>query len=133
MRLGRAADAVQLYRSFVLERSTSWMRAELPVIYRTNFVTALLLSQVPLGAQNTLHEIREIDHPSVVRLRETFDRWKRSLSLWQRLGWTIGLPPNVPIELDFTPGEFVDPPAAPARNSSATASSPNQRTQKLAP
>ncbi|MCA9174863.1 MAG: hypothetical protein KDB14_10310 [Planctomycetales bacterium] len=113
LRLGRTADAIRVLRSFVLAPGCTCMRPELPVIYRANFATSLLLGGLALGVRYTLAEFAEKDHPSVVRLRDAMRRWEQGLSWWQRLGWRCGLAPAVPIAIDFVPGEFVDPRATP--------------------
>ncbi len=120
MRIGRTTDAIRILRSLMLPSGCTWMNPDLPVIYRTNFSTALLLEGLALGARNTLIEIKEKEHPSVVRLRNSVLKWENSLSWWQRLCWRMCLPPDAPIMIDFVPGEFVDrlsipvvtPPAA---------------------
>ncbi|MEQ9407099.1 MAG: tetratricopeptide repeat protein [Fuerstiella sp.] len=109
LRLGRAEDAVRTFRALVVPSGCTWMNKELPVHYRTNFSTALLLAGLPLGAKETLHEIPEKYHPSVLRLQAALASWVRGLSWWQRLNWKMGLAPDVPVRLDFLPGEFADP------------------------
>lgn len=124
MRLGRNEDALLLFRSLVLVPGGTWMKRDLPVIYRTNFCTVLLLTGRVSGCWDTLAEIDEKDHPSVVRLRETLDRWRRSLKGWSWLIWKMGSDPAVPVKLDFEPGEFHEPPSA-----SATTPSQEQTAQ----
>ena len=113
LRLARAEDALRVFRSLVLSAGGIWMKPELPVIYRSNFATSLLLRGNYLGVRQTLSEIPERTHPSVVRLLNSVSRWENSLTWWQRLGWRVGLAPDVPIKLDFSPGDIVDPLAAP--------------------
>ncbi len=120
MRLGRVDDAVRVFRSLVLQPGCTWMKAELRIIYRMNFATALLLAKNPLGLLDTIHEVREQDHPSVMRLRETLHQWEKSLSLWQLLGWRVGIIPAVSITIGFLPGEFVDPLTVTATTLSTT-------------
>ncbi|MCA9111355.1 MAG: hypothetical protein KDA52_15485 [Planctomycetaceae bacterium] len=115
MRLGRVADAVQLYRSLVLMQGCTWMNPELPVIYRTNFATSLLLSGRKTGGLEALLEIREPDHPSVVRLREAFQKWEQNLTWGQWLLWKFGVDPKSPVTLAFAPGDFAEPPPEPRR------------------
>ncbi len=110
MRLGRIDDAIRVFRSLVLPSGCIWMKPELPVIYRVNFATALLLSQRPLGVRDTLCEMHEQDHPSVVRLRDALHAWEKHLPAWQRLLWKVGYTPSVPICISFVPGEFVEGP-----------------------
>ncbi|MFY9256803.1 MAG: hypothetical protein WAO83_25345 [Fuerstiella sp.] len=115
MRLGRNADALKTFRSFVMQSGCTWMKRELPVVYRTNFVTAILLSNLPNGVRDTLAEISEKDHPSVMRLQDAVNAWQKSLSWWQKLNWKLGVVPAVPLTIDFVPGQFIDSlPASPA-------------------
>lgn len=116
MRLGRLADAVRIYRLLVLHSGSTWMNVGLPVIYRTNFSTALLLAGLIPGAVSALNEIDQEDHPAVIRLRHAIGNWELSLSVWQRLNWKLGLAPDIPVELPFAPGDFVDPRAAPGND-----------------
>ena len=109
MRLGRHASALKTLRALVVQSGCTWMKRELPVIYRTNFVTAVLLSNLPNGVRETLFEIPETSHPSVIRLQDVLTAWQKSLSWWQRLNWKMGVAPAVPISLYFVPGDFVDP------------------------
>lgn len=120
MRLQRASDAVQVLRPLVLEPGSTWMKRDLPVIYRTNFATALLLGGHKLGGRDALIEIGERAHPSRVRLADALRLWERELSWWQRLLWKLGVEPDLPVTIDFLPGDFVDPlesaSKAPARS-----------------
>lgn len=109
LRLGRAEDALRIFRSLVLAAGNTWMKRDLPVVYRTNFCTALLLTGRAAGCWDALTEIDERDHPSVVRLRETLDRWRRGLKGWSWLVWKMGSDPSVPVTLDFVAGDFGDP------------------------
>ncbi len=108
MRLGRAEEAVRLFRSLVLTPNCTWMKADLPVIYRTNFSTALLLAGMPLGARETLAEIAEKSHPSVVRLQQALNSWEQQLGLWQRFCLKLGLAPEAAVAVTFLAGDFVD-------------------------
>lgn len=108
MRLGRIEDALRVFRSLVLAPGSTWMKRDLPVVFCTNFCTVLLLAGHPAGCFDALSEIADRNHPSVVRLRQTLDRWQRTLPFWSWLIWKLGSDPSVPITLDFAPGEFTD-------------------------
>lgn len=112
MRLGRYDAAVKTLRSLVLQSGCTWMKADLPVIYRTNFATALLLANLPGGVRETLSGVKEKDHPSVLRLQNSLDVWQKRLSWWQPFNWKFGVAPAVPITIDFEPGDFFDPLSA---------------------
>lgn len=113
MRMGRVDDAVQLYRSLVLMSGCTWMMPNLPVIYRTNFATALLMSGRRIGCLDCLLEITERDHPSVVRLRKALRDWEHGFDWRQWLCWKIGVEPRVPVALSFPPGDFFEPDSSP--------------------
>jgi pentatricopeptide repeat protein len=124
LRMGKFEEALQLFRQMVLAPGCTWMKRDLPVIYRTNFCTALLLGGHPSGCYNCLGEINEQHHPSVSRLREAMQQWEQQLSWWPWLLWKLGVEPGVPIELEFNPGDFFDksdePPTSPRTESSAS-------------
>lgn len=108
MRMGRAEDAVQVYRICAVDNATMYLRRDLPVIVGTNFATALLLSGRTAGAANTLSEIGNETHPSVARLRSALAKWEAELSWWQKVCWKAGLVPSHPVTLEFMPGDFMD-------------------------
>lgn len=113
MRLGRVDEALRLFRSLVLNPGCTWMKPDLPIVYYTNFCTVLLMTRHPAGCLDSLLEIRQKDHPSVVQLQQTIDRWQRSLRGLAWLTWKLGAEPNVPIPLDFAPGEIWEPSVRP--------------------
>ncbi len=108
LRLGRIDEAIRVYRELVLKAGCTWMRPELPIEYKTNFATALLLGGHPTGALELLSELSAESNPTVQRLRAAMRRWEVSLSFWQRLNWWLGKiePRNCHIPIDFPPGEF---------------------------
>ncbi len=108
MRMDRAAEAVRQYRSFVVQPGCMWTKPELPVIYRTNFAVALLLNGLTMGGRDTLGEILEQTHPSVVRLRTAMKKWEAKLPFSQWLSWKLGLVPATLVSIDFLPGEFFE-------------------------
>ncbi|QDU78453.1 hypothetical protein Pla110_01570 [Polystyrenella longa] len=109
MRMERHREALSLFRALVIPLSCTWMRPELPVIYRANLVTALMLAKLPQGAQNALQEIKEQDHPSVIRLRDAMHHWASQLSWGRWLHWKSGLDMTDEIPLHFPAGNFFDP------------------------
>jgi hypothetical protein len=96
----------------VLAPGCTWMRPG-PIIYKTNYATALLLAQHPAGCSEILEEIGCDEDPAVRALRSALRRWESQLSWWQKLNWRIGRvePRNRPVTIDFSPGEFGLAPA----------------------
>ena len=88
----------------------SWIRPELPTIYKLNFATALLLAGNPSGCAEILRETTDESHPGVQRLRACIGRWKRGLTFYQRLNWMCGWTSetNSHVPLDFEPGLLED-------------------------
>jgi hypothetical protein len=109
IRLGRGEEARKALRATVMQPDCTWMKPDVPVIYRTNFCISLLLSGHPNGCQSSLMEMTEREHPSVQRVWQTLDAWKRSLTFWQRVQWAVGLEPETQFVLDFVAGDFVEP------------------------
>lgn len=96
MRLGKAREAVDVYQGMVMKPGCTWMRPEVPKLYKLNFATALLLKGTPAGCLGTLSE-------------------RSQLSFLRRWDWRLSHvePPNCQIELDFPPGEFFHSSAKP--------------------
>lgn len=115
MRMGKFDDAVQLYRSLVLMPGCTWMMPDMPVIYRTNFATSLLITGRRAGCLSCLREMTERDHPSVVRLQTAISEWEQCLTWWPWMFWKIGLEPKLPVSLSFPPGDFFEPASPPRR------------------
>lgn len=112
MRLGHIEEAVALYRGMVMKPGCTWVRPEVPKLYKINFATALLLGGTPAGCLSVLDEIRDPGCPLVQRLRAAIKTWEAGLPFWRRWDWRINRidPPKCPIQVDFAPGEFAHPP-----------------------
>lgn len=106
MRIGRPQEAVRVYRTLVLDHTGLFLREHLPMIYKTNFALALMLSGQVLGGINILEELAGEDHPSAGKLRQAVAAWKAQLSFLQKLGLKFGLEPNRPLILDGPVGEL---------------------------
>jgi hypothetical protein len=106
MRAGETEHAVEVFRGLTLHRDGLSILADAPVVYKTNFATALLLAGNPAGCMATLNEIGDEGNPSVMRLRRAIADWKRSMSPFRRLLLALnGLPSNRKVPLPFPPGE----------------------------
>ena len=105
MRLGNLEGAVKLLRGLVLPNDVMSIDRDIPDKYKLNFATALLLEGNFDGSRNALAALQDPKHPTAARLREAEARWRKSLSLGQKLGLWLGSMPDVPIELGAPPGE----------------------------
>jgi len=105
MRQGNAEIAVQVLRKLVLSQGIL-LRQDVPPVFKINFATALCMADNVSGCLNALAEIDAEDHPAVERLRRAIAKWKRGLTLWQRIRWRAGSAVGGPVRLDFPPGEL---------------------------
>jgi hypothetical protein len=106
MRMQQPALAVRTYRSIVLDHNGISLRSDVPIVYKTNFATALLLDGNVSGCQSVLDEIRDENDPGVQKLRSVIQRWVSELSFLKRLAWKAGSQPAHPVTIDFVPGEL---------------------------
>lgn len=132
MRMGQAEEAVRILRGMVIPVGVTWMDSKLPVIYRANFALALFLSGRPQGLQETLRELPEKSHPSVVRLYQSLKAWEKSLTFMQWMGWKLGIEQDAPTRVDFVPGDFVDPVTSSQTTPPAAPPVPSPPTQRAA-
>ncbi|MEX0718458.1 MAG: hypothetical protein WD066_17825 [Planctomycetaceae bacterium] len=106
LRMQRPEQAVRVYRELTLTGGGIVIRSNVPLIFKLNFATALLMSGNVGGCCEILHEIRNEDHPRITQLRAAIENWKSGLTLFQRLMWRLGNPPEIPATIDFVPGDF---------------------------
>jgi hypothetical protein len=106
LRLGNAQRAIELFRGLVLGPGGLVLRRDVPTAFKTNFATALLMDGNVAGCTSVLASLREEDHPAVRKLRAAVRRWQEAMSLWERVCWHFGSPPNRPVELGFEPGDL---------------------------
>jgi WD40 repeat protein len=107
LRLGRVEEAIQQFRKLTL--SGIRLIPDVPLEFKTNLATALLLSCNVQGCHSLLDEIQYEQHPSVQRLRMAIQQWKASLGLRDRLRWFWGCTISRSITLDFPVGELLIP------------------------
>lgn len=108
MRLGRANDAIELFRNLVLTPGGVTLRGDRPLHFKTNFATALLLGGHPAGCLEVLRECSAMDLPVGKRLESAITAWETTLPLWSRLDWRWcrNEPTNCPVVLGFEPGDL---------------------------
>jgi hypothetical protein len=105
MRLGNVKQAAGIFQGLVGHLGVM-LKPDAPLVFKTNFATAMLASNNMAGCLSVLHEIGQEDNPTVKRLRAAIEQWKRSLSFWQKLKWYTGDIPAKPVSLDFPLGEL---------------------------
>jgi hypothetical protein len=110
LRMGNARAAIPVLRTIVLVRDVCF-RMDIPVVFRTNFATALLMTGNYWGCLSVLTDINDEDNPIVQRLRSAIRRWQDGFTLWQKLCHRWGCQPNSKIELGFPPGNILQQPA----------------------
>lgn len=103
MRIGEHDKALEVYRGLCISQGVC-LKPDAPVVHLVNYATALLLLHNISGCMDILRQVPALDHPGAMRLRSAVDRWRKSLNLWQRLGWLCGVEPGAAIQLDDPPG-----------------------------
>ncbi|MEZ6067102.1 MAG: hypothetical protein R3B90_15685 [Planctomycetaceae bacterium] len=116
MRLGRYSDAVQVLRQFVLESGGTWLRRDLPVVYKVNFGLALMLDGRTAGARDVISELRVDPDPAAVRLLQQYAEWKSKLSWWKRWLASVGYEPAVVFTCAGEIGELPPLPPPPGES-----------------
>jgi len=106
MRCERYDDAIRVFRSYQMAAGGIRTRDDLPNHHRCNFALALGLSARVGGMSDVLNEIGNPDDADVVRTRAILNRWTASLSWTGRLGWWLGVAPDVPLAVDGPIGTF---------------------------
>jgi hypothetical protein len=106
LRLDRAEQAVNLFRGLALSPGGVVLRADAPLVFKTNFATALLACGNVGGCIRILHDINDEENRAVQQLRGAIEQLRKRLSLWTRLQWRMGVPPTCRVPLDFPPGNL---------------------------
>ena len=104
LRLGFYERAVEALRRIVFPDNAICPPEDVPGLYRANFVTALLVTQHTDGAIPMAEHLEDDGDPYVRQVRQALDRWRRGLSVWQRIGVWVGWYPKKPVVLDFPLG-----------------------------
>jgi len=109
LRLGRAADAVDLYRALLVDGETLFLDLEAPPSFLINFATALLLSGNVDGCGSTLKELERDADPAVIALRAAVAKWRREQGWWAKVKLALSGAVAQPVVLDFPPGVLAFP------------------------
>jgi len=107
LRMGQAELAVRAFRQLCLTSNGIVMRNDIPLVYKTNFATALLMNQRISGALEVINEARNDSHPAIQRLRQTLADWEKELSPWQRILWQFGVEPQQPVKIAQPCGDLL--------------------------
>ncbi|MBN2577478.1 MAG: hypothetical protein JXB10_00615 [Pirellulales bacterium] len=108
LRMNRAHDAVSLFRGLLFSANGIMLREDMPIVFKTNFATALLASGNFEGCLSILQEINDESNARVQQLRGAIQRFRASLSLLKRWQWRMGFYfPSGPIAMDFPLGELM--------------------------
>jgi hypothetical protein len=105
LRIGDAKQAARVFQGLV-SYSGVLLKRDAPLVFKTNYATALLASDNMEGGLSALHEIGNKDNPTVQKLHSAIHQWKQNLSFWQKLKWYTGDYPQKPVVLDFPLGEL---------------------------
>ena len=106
LRMQQPQLAVRAFREIVLATGSIGLRWNIPLHYKTNLALSLLLDKNVAGCASVLNETGQRDDPRVQRLLNVMRRWESGLTVWQRFMWRLGVEPNVPVTIDFVPGDL---------------------------
>ena len=93
IRRGNATEAVEILRHMVLHGHIQ-LRADVPAIFKANFAAALLAAGNFEGFEATMREVGPQAHPAALKFQDAYERWKSSLSLWDKLKLMAGGSPK---------------------------------------
>lgn len=91
LRLGKAQEAIQLFRNLVLPGGGVVTSMEVPACYRLNFASALLADGNYEGFHSFLMDVPPADHAEAKRLHDAHTQWLQSISLGRKVLWRLGL------------------------------------------
>src|SRR5262249_43386866 len=85
LRLGNTRLAVGVFLCLVVASGSLHLRSDVPAVFKTNFAVALLKADNMSGCLSALGEVSEAKHPAVGQINAVIERWKKSLTLWERI------------------------------------------------
>lgn len=104
LRLGNPKQAVAALQSLVVV-SAVLLKRDAPIVFKINYAVALLASDNLPGCLSVLNEIHDEENLTVQQVRAAIQRWRQSLSFWQKVRWYLGDDPRQKVALDFPLGE----------------------------
>jgi len=79
---------------------------ETPVVFQTNFATAMLMVNNKEAAITVVENLDERRHPAIAKVKNTIKTWQKSLNLFERVLCKLGIYPDKAIPVDFVPGDL---------------------------
>lgn len=105
MRTGKINEAVVVLRDNIYKGHIC-IPSDTPVLYKINFVTAMILANNKEAAFPVLTRLNKNEHPYIAKLKDAVNQWVNSLSFFEKLRYKIGSYSDKPINIDFQPGEI---------------------------
>jgi len=105
LRLGNTVRALRLLRHIATD-DTGRLRPDVPLVFKTNLATSLLVAGEEVGFLRTLDEIGDENHPAVRRLRAAAARRTEPRSAWERFLRRFGIRPDPVSALDGPVGDL---------------------------
>ncbi|MFG0288264.1 MAG: tetratricopeptide repeat protein [Rhodopirellula sp. JB044] len=126
MRIGNAAEAVNLFRTMSVVPGTTVLKPEADDTLKVNYATALMMNGLPSGALDLLDELEDPCDPMALQIRAAIRKWANGLVFWRRWDWKLNRidPPRCFVPFDFTPGVYPFDVSRTADKQVATPASP---------
>jgi len=109
LRMGKLDAAKNIFRDLVFPDGALAIPQRTPTVFRTNYITALLLLDNLITGISLLYQIRDETHPEVINLKFVIREWKRTFPWWRRLPMLIGYYPARSLRLGSEPGRLWHP------------------------
>ncbi len=106
LRLGEIDKASKVFRELIFPTGAICISPNAPVTYQANYITAMFLAGNLVAGIGVLGQIRDRQHPAVLKLQVALKTWKKGLGLFQRLACLLSAYPHKPVTLDFPPGNL---------------------------
>ncbi len=107
LRMDQVQPATAILRELLFPRDSISPSPDVPAIFYTNYVTAMLMQGNLTAATGILAQVPDKKHPAVLRLRETLQQWRGTLGIGWRMLSFLGFYPERPVDLEFPPGDIV--------------------------
>lgn len=104
LRHGETKRAKGLFHGLVAGPGGVSLRSDVPTVFLANYAASLLVDVGVVACQGALNQISDAQHPAVQQLQTAIQKWKKSLSLWEKFQWCTGDEPQRPVTLDFALG-----------------------------